>query len=147
MIMHAGAASYHPQRPLSFNVLCILAFGFGGFSILVNLFLIISGSLSYSFREIAFIEQMLGSAVSYTGLIYSVSGLILSIIAFLGVIQIWNQMRSGFWVFSIAKIIYLFIPFLLLDLPASHLFYLMLPFSIMVGFFIVLFSFNLRYLR
>lgn len=145
--MHAATATYHRQRPLSFNVLCVLAFGFGGFSILVNLFLILSGSLSYSYREIAFLGQLLGPAQVYSGLIFSVTGLILSIVAFLGVIQIWNQMRSGFWMFSISKGIYLFLPFLLLDLPIRHLFYIMLPFSIMVGFFILLFSFNLRYLH
>lgn len=145
--MYAGSATYYPQRPLSFNVLCIMAFGFGGFSIVVNLFLIISGSLSSSYREIAFFDQLLGTANSYTGLIYSIAGLILSIIAFLGVIQMWNQMRSGFWLFTISKGIYLFLPFLLLDLPARHLFFIMLPFSIMVGFFILLFSFNLRYMR
>ncbi len=145
--MHAGTATYHSQRPLSFNVLCIMAFGFGGFSILINLFLIISGSLSYAYREIAFFDQLLGPANAYTGLIYSITGLILSIIAFLGVIQMWNQMRSGFWLFSISKGVYLVLPFLLLDLPVRHLFFIMLPYSIMVGFFILLFLLNLRYMR
>lgn len=144
--MHHLAMTSGRQRPLSFNVLCVLAFGFGGISIIVNLYLILTGTLSQSYREFAVVQNFLGSSAEYHGMIYSFLGLALSVVAFFGVIQMWNQLRSGFWLFVIAKITYLILPFFLLNVVFIYLVYLMLPFTIMVMVFIILFSFNFRYL-
>jgi hypothetical protein len=145
--MNTVSQSVYPERPLSYNVLCVLAFGFGGISIMVNLFLILSGSLAYAYREFPVMMQLLGSAAEYNGMIYSVLGLILSIVAFLGVIQMWHQMRSGFWIFTFSKLAYAVLPFILLDIPVKHLIHLMLPFYILVIFFVTLFSYNLKHMQ
>lgn len=144
--MDKEAIQYHPQRPLSFNVLCILAFGFGGISILINLALIITGSLSEIYREIHLFERVLGTSAHQNAMIYSFLGLFLSLVAFVGVIQMWNQMRSGFWLFTVSNIMYLILPFILLDIPLHNLFFIMLPFMILIIFFIVLFKYNMKYL-
>lgn len=144
--MNQEIESFRRRRPISFNVLCILAFGFGGISILVNFYLIFTGSLSNSYKDIQLFERLLGSAAHYNGIIFSVLGVIISIVAFVGVIQMWNQLKIGFWLFSISKLLYLALPFLLLNIPVIYLVYIMLPFFILVALFIFLFSFNLKYL-
>jgi hypothetical protein len=135
------------QRPLSLQALCMLGFVFGAIAIIINSILILAGSFENTFKQFVFLQRIMGSFANHNGFVFAVIGLVLSVIAFLGIIQMWNQLRTGFWLFVIPKMILLIIPFFLLDIPANHLVYIMLPYFIMIMFFIVLFSFNYKSLH
>ncbi len=137
----------YEQKPLALKVLCIVAFVFGGVSILVSFSLLVSGTLPYAFRDIGWLKDWLGISREMGGVIYAFVSLILSIVAFLGVIQMWNLIKTGFWLFSASKVLYLLLPFLLLDVPFNYMMAIMLPYILIVGLLILLFSYNLRHME
>jgi uncharacterized membrane protein len=140
--------TYQPQsRPLFITVLCIIAFVHVGLSIVLGLFSTIASSIPSAFRAIPYLEDISGMAATLGGLLFSGVSLMLAIIAFFGIIQIWNMLKIGFWTFSISMILFLIAPFVILNLSFNWIFYITLPNLIIIPILILLFAFNLNRLR
>lgn len=132
----------HKNRPLFITVLCIIAFVHIGSLIVVGLF----GSLNYhSFMEVSGIMGVFMEGAGYISsqfsIILSVIMLVLAVLAFLGVIQMWNMMRSGVWFFSISMTIFLLLPLLILP---YDLWFVLVPNFILIPLLIMLFSMNYK---
>ncbi len=132
----------HKNRPLFITVLCIIAFVHIGSLIVVGLF----GSLNYhSFMEVSGIMGVFMEGAGYISsqfsIILSVIMLVLAVLAFLGVIQMWNMMRSGVWFFSISMTIFLLLPILILP---YDLWFVLVPNFILIPLLIMLFTMNYK---
>ncbi|MFW5777980.1 MAG: hypothetical protein ACOCW7_02295 [Bacteroidota bacterium] len=132
----------HKNRPLFITVLCIIAFIHIGSLIVVGLF----GSLSQqSFMEVSGIMGVFMEGAGYISsqfsVLLSVIMLVLAVLAFLGIIQMWNMMRSGVWFFSVSMIIFLLLPLLILP---SDLWFVLVPNFIFIPLLIILFSMNYK---
>ncbi|MFW5758197.1 MAG: hypothetical protein ACOCYO_05895 [Bacteroidota bacterium] len=133
------------NRPLFITVLCIIAFIHIGSLIVVGLF----GSLSQQpFMRVSGIMGVFVEGAGYISsqfnVLLSVIMLILAVLAFLGVIQIWNMMRSGVWFFNISMTVFLIIPLLILPFD---LWFVLVPNFILIPLLIILFSMNYKKLK
>ena len=132
--------SAEKKRPVFLTVLCVIAFVHVGLSIVIGLFGTLTSS-SPTWFETAGILDLLVMGAQEFGLFFSLIMLILSIIAFFGIIQIWNQLKIGVWTFSIPMLLFVVIP--LLALPMGYWFFL-IPNLIILPGLIILFIWNYR---
>jgi len=131
-------------RPLFLTVLCVIAFVHVGLSILIGLFSTIASGIPDAFREVPYLDDFGGMAASMMGLLFSIIALLLAIIGFLGIIQMWNQLKIGFWTFSVSMVLFLVAPFVILTLPFKWVLYITLPNLIILPALIILFGFNYK---
>jgi hypothetical protein len=140
--------THQPQhRPLFITVLCVIAFVHVGLSIIIGLFSTIASGIPSAFRAIPYLEDISGMAATIGGLLFSGVSLLLAIIAFFGIIQIWNMLKIGFWTFSISMILFLIAPFVILNLSFNWILYITLPNLIIVPILILLFGLNYKKLN
>lgn len=154
------------QRPTFLTVLCILSFIGLGLSILSNLWGLlfskgmkaVSGMAEEGFSEAmteieseapemgGFMDSMFGGAMKamehYT-LLTSVT-LICSIIALVGVIMMWQLKKTGFYLFTGAKVIVILLPLILIGglVGGMSLFGAIFPIA-----FIVMYAVNLKAMK
>ncbi len=132
--------SAEKKRPVFLTVLCVIAFVHVGLSIVIGLFGTLTTSNPTWFETSGILDLLVMGAQEF-GLFFSLIMLILSIIAFFGIIQIWNQLKIGVWTFSIPMILFVLIP--LISLPTTHWFFL-IPNLIIIPGLIILFIWNYR---
>ncbi len=137
----------YQERPLQYKVLCIMAFIFGGFTLIFCLFFLILGGIQNDLLEFMRQGILPRSLEPLGGLIYSISAFVLSVVAFVGLIQIWNRIRLGFWIYSISMLLFLILPFVFLKVPFLWLFKTLSPFVVITGLFILLFHYNIRHME
>lgn len=130
--------SAEKKRPVFLTVLCVIAFIHVGLSIVIGLFGTLTTSSPTWFETSGFLDLFVWGAQEF-GLFFSVILLILSIISFFGIIQIWNQLKIGVWTFSIPMFLFVLLP--LLALPAA-LWFLLIPNIIIIPALILLFILN-----
>jgi len=132
--------STEKKRPVFLTVLCVIAFVHVGLSIVIGLFGTLTTSNPAWFETSGILDLLVMGAREF-GLFFSLIMLILAIIAFFGIIQIWNQLKIGVWTFSIPMFLFVVIP--LLALPMGYWF-LLIPNLIILPGLIILFIWNYR---
>lgn len=132
--------SSEKKRPVFLTVLCVIAFVHVGLSIVIGLFGTITTSNPTWFETSGILDILVMGAKEF-GLFFSLIMLILAIIAFFGIIQIWNQLKIGVWTFSIPMFLFILIP--LLALPVAR-WILLIPNLIIIPGLIILFIWNYR---
>ena len=137
----------YQERPLQYKVLCVMAFIFGGFNLVFSLFFLILGGIQNDLMEFMRPGILPQSLVSVAGLIYSIVAFILSVTAFVGLIQMWNRLEVGYWMFSLSMLLFLILPFVFLKVPFLWLFKTLSPFLVITGIFVMLFYFNRRFME
>jgi hypothetical protein len=131
-------------RPLFLTVLCIIAFVHVGLIIFLGVFSTIASGIPDAFRAIPYLDDFSGMVVAMGGFLFSSISLVLAVIAFLGIIQMWNMLKIGFWTFSISMVLFLASPFIILTLPLKWVLYITLPNLIILPSLIILFAFNYK---
>lgn len=126
------------KRPIFLTVLCVIAFIHVGTSIVVGLFgTLMSPQLGWF--ETSGLFGLFADGMSHLfGLFWSIVMLLLSIIAFLGIIQIWNMMRIGVWTFSIPLFFTILLPLFLMGVG----WWILIPNIIIIFFLVFLFALN-----
>lgn len=145
--MTAEYIQAYQERPLQYKVLCVMAFIFGGVTLIFSLFFLILGGIQNELLEFIRPGIMPASWIPVGGLIYSIVAFVLSVVAFVGLIQIWNRVRIGFWIFSISMVLFLILPFIFLEMPFFWMIKTLSPFLVITGFFILLFHYNIKYME
>jgi hypothetical protein len=141
--------TYHhsfSDKPLEYKVLCILALIFGAITLIFSLIFMFLGGIKNDLIEFIRPGVLPQRWADVGGLIYSIVAFILSVIGFIGLIQIWNRVKSGFWLFSASMLIFLLLPFIFLKVPFFWLFKTLVPFIVITGFLILLLYHNLRHM-
>lgn len=133
------------KRPLFITVLCVIAFIHVGSLIIVGLF----GSLNYqSAIEVSGIMGVFMEGAEYIGnqfsLFLSILMLLLTILAFLGIIQVWNMMKTGVWFFSVSMGLFLLLPIITLPI---HLWFVLVPNLIVIPILMIMFILNYKNLK
>jgi hypothetical protein len=124
-------------RPVFLTVLCVIAFIHVGLSIISGtLGIIFSPELGWFRSEGVF--GLFTDSMGYIGFKWSLIMLVFSIIAFIGIIQIWNMNRLGVWFFAIPLFFTMIIPLFLMGLAWWRL----IPNITIVFFLIFLFAIN-----
>jgi hypothetical protein len=137
----------YQERPLQYKVLCVMAFIFAGFTLIFSLFFLILGGIQNELLEFIRPGIMPASWIPVGGLIYSILAFVLSLVAFVGLIQIWNRVRLGYWIFSISMVLFLILPFIFLEVPFFWMIKTLSPFLVITGFFILLFHYNIKHME
>ncbi|MFN3557102.1 MAG: hypothetical protein ACK4VN_14175 [Bacteroidales bacterium] len=138
--MNQVPVSAPKKRPVFLTVLCVIAFVHVGLSILIGLFGTLTSSNPGWFETSGMLDLFVWGAKEF-GLFFSLVLLLLAIISFFGIIQMWNLLKIGVWTFSIPMVIFLLVPFL--SLP-SGLWFVLVPNLIIVPLLILLFILNYR---
>jgi len=152
-------------RPNFLTVVCILSFINLGFQILKNLKLFIFGQLGPSYYNImqdrmeeslsqvhssnpfitAFLEKIFESIlklVDNAPLLATIS-IITSVIALAGVIMMWKQLKSGFYIYSAIKILGIFVPMIFIGFNFVS-FFIAFGGLFTAAIFITLYALNLK---
>lgn len=131
------------QRPIFMTVLCVIAFIHVGASIVMGLIgTMMSPELGW-FETRGIFGLFTEGMNSILGLFWSVVMLLLSIISFLGIIQIWNMMRIGVYLFSIPLFLTILLPLILMGVG----WWILIPNIIIIFFLVFLFALNYERLR
>ncbi len=130
--------SQEKKRPVFLTVLCVIAFIHVGMSILVGLIGTITSPELGWFETSGLFGLFTDSMSNLLGLFWSVVMLVLAIIAFLGIIQIWNMLRIGVWTFSIPLFLSIVLPLILMG-PG---WWILIPNIIIIFFLVFLFALN-----
>lgn len=142
--MNQVPVSAPKKRPVFLTVLCVIAFVHVGLSIFIGLIGTLASSnpgwfLTSGMLDLFVLAARLGS--DKLGLFFSLVLLLLAIISFFGIIQMWNLLKIGVWTFSIPMLLFLIIPFFLIEFS---LWYFLVPNLIIVSLLILLFILNYR---
>jgi hypothetical protein len=131
------------NRPVFLSVLCVIAFLHIGLSILSGFIgVIFSPELGW-FTAQGLFGLFTDSFNGVVGLQWSVVLLILSIIAFFGIIQIWKMNRMGVWFFAIPLFFTIIIPLIKMGIGWWKL----VPNITIIFFLIFLFAINYQNLQ
>jgi hypothetical protein len=126
------------KRPIFLTVLCVIAFLHIGMSIVTGLIgTLLSPELGW-FKPKGIFGLFTDGMSSFLGLQWSVVMLILSIIAFVGIVLIWNLKRLGVWLFSIPLFITIIIPLIKMGIA----WWILIPNITIIFFLIFLFALN-----
>ncbi len=126
------------KRPVFLTVLCVIAFLHVGMSIITGLIgVVMSPELGW-FKPSGLFGFFTDGMSSFLGLTWSIVMLVLSVIAFLGIIQIWNMMRMGVLLFSIPLFFTIIIPLVKMGLA----WWILIPNITIIFFLIFLFALN-----
>jgi len=135
---------YQNNKSLLLKTSCLIGFIFTGITILTGLFLIVITGAPGVFRlfpEINFYVSVAGGKISLS---FAIISLILPMIAFFGVVLLWQQLKIGYWIFLISKLILVALPFLLVDINANELFMFVQPMLILTVVLLILFGLNYK---
>lgn len=136
--------SQERQRPIFMTVLCVIAFIHVGTSIIMGFIgTIMSPELGW-FENRGIFGLFTEGMSSILGLLWSVVMLILSIVSFIGIIQIWNMMRIGVYLFSIPLFLTIILPLILMG---AGWWWILIPNIIIIFFLVFLFALNYERLR
>ena len=155
-------------RPTFLTVICIISFVGLGLSIINNLFSIAFGAFSSTFypfiqdgmeqalNEVsasdpaasAFMEQIFSSVLKVFEVmpILASIGLALAIVALVGVIMMWNLKKTGFYLYSGAKVIMIFYPMILIGVNFITTIAALSGF-VVAAVFITMYALNLRSMK
>ena len=126
------------NRPTFLTVLCVIAFIHIGVSIIMGAFgILMSPELGW-FKSSGVFGLFTDSMNHLLGLTWSLVMLVLSIIAFIGIIQIWKMKRLGVYLFSIPLFITIILPLILMGMG----WWILIPNIIVIFFLIFLFALN-----
>ena len=101
------------KRPGFLSVLCILTFAGSGLGMLGGLFTLIAASMADFLSTVPGFGNAI-EAAAIAGTTYSVISVLLSFVSLLGAIFIWNLKKTGFWMYTVAQVAMLILPFLFL---------------------------------
>lgn len=155
-------------RPVFLTVICILSFIGLGLQILNNVKLFIFGQLGPSFYNLmqdrfeesmnqvhsnnplvtSFLEKIFESIlklIDNAPLLATIS-IISSVVALAGVILMWKQIRSGFYIYSVIKIVGVFVPMIFIGINFVSLFIVFVGLFI-AAIFITLYALNLKAMK
>ena len=135
---------YQNNKSMLLKTSCLIGFVFTGITILMGLFLIVVAGAPGVFRlfpELNFYVSVAGGKISLS---FAVASLILPMIAFFGVLMLWQQLKIGYWIFLISKLILVALPFLLVDINANELFMFVQPMLILTVVLLILFGLNYK---
>ncbi len=135
---------FDDKKPTLLKVSCYLGYFFVSLTIIVGLIMVIvSGAprVFSMFPELNFYVSLAGGKISMG---FALMSLILPVFAFFGIIQLWHQLRIGFWIFVFSKIALIALPFLLVDLSFNELWVFSQPLLIASGILILLFGLNYK---
>lgn len=131
------------KRPTFLTVLCILTFIGSGLGILSGLLMLIAVSMADTLASIPGFGNAI-EAASMGGPTYTIITLILSITSLYGAISMWGLKKIGFFLYLIAQILMLIVPFIFLpSIIAMAGFIVSIIFT--VGF-IIMYAVNLKHL-
>jgi hypothetical protein len=125
-------------RPVFLSVLCVIAFLHIGMTILSGFIGVIFSPELGLFRTEGLFGLFADSFNGIVGLNWSVVLLLLSIVAFVGIVQIWKLKRIGVWLFSIPLFFTMIIPLILMGMAWWRL----IPNITIIFFLIFLFALN-----
>ncbi len=133
-----------PQRPLSLTMLCVLSFGWKALSFInvVDIFILIQGSFNEFILDYAKAQSMpeleerikLLSNIHWS---YPCLFLVVIVVAFIGVLNMWNLQKKGFHIYTLATIAELII-------ANAYKVGNGMPDMIIAGFFVALYALQLR---
>ncbi len=132
------------KTPAILKVSCFVGYIFVGITILMGLLFIVIAESPNTFRlfpEINFYVSLANGKISMN---FALISLFLPVIAFFGLIQIWYQLKIGFWLFTVPKILLIALIFFLIDLPLIDIWYFTQPLLIIAFILIMLFGLNYR---
>lgn len=121
----------------------ILTFIGSGLGVLSGLLMIVAVGMADTLSTIPFLGNAVESA-NVGGISYTIIALVLSLVSLYGAISMWNLKKMGFYLYLIAQVLMLIIPFIFLPSIVA-----------MVGFigsiifttaFIVMYAVNVKYL-
>ncbi|GEM_PF-1166958 len=136
---------YREKKPALLKYSCVAGYIFVGLTILMGLLLIILSKAPNFFNVIPKIDFFYISVASgKVSLGFALMSIILPIIAFFGIVQLWYQLKIGFWIFSVSKILLISMPFLFIDLSLGDLWLIVQPLLIITIILIVLFGLNYK---
>lgn len=130
--------STEKKRPVFLTVLCVIAFVHVGSSIVIGLFGTLTRS-SPAWFETSGLLDILVMRAQELDIFFSIILLILSIIAFFGIIQIWNLLKIGVWTFSVPMFFFVLVPLITLQ---KVYWFLLIPNLIIIPPLIILFIWN-----
>jgi hypothetical protein len=126
------------KRPVFLTVLCVIAFLHIGLSIITGLIgTLLSPELGW-FKPTGLFGLFTDGMSSFLGLQWSVVMLVLSIVAFIGILFIWNLKRLGVWLFSIPLFFTIIIPLVKMGIA----WWILIPNITIIFFLIFLFALN-----
>ena len=155
-------------RPTFLTVVCIISFVGLGWGIINNLstlafssgnnfmYSMVQDNLEMALSEAhasdpataAFLEKIFDSVMKLIEKLplFATLGLVCSLIALAGVIMMWNLKKIGFYLYTAAKVIMLFIPVILIGFNFMSA---MISISMMIGaaLFITLYGLNLKAMK
>ena len=153
------------QRPVFLTIICIISFAGLGIIMMKNLFAlalsqlfstlvpVIKDGMQQALNEVSmsnppvqpFLEKVFSSVIKllsnmplFAGLTFAISG-----VALAGVILMWNQRKSGFYMYSVAKILGIFLPVMIIGVNFISM---MMGASLFIvaAIFITLYALNLK---
>jgi len=132
------------KRPVHFTALCIAAFILGGVFIIVGIFSTIASKNYQIFSFLPVLENAGFGVQAFIGFAFSIIYLLLSIVAFIGIIQMWHMLKIGYWIYFFSHLLILILPFFLVRMPVQMLLKFMSPMIIFIPVFLILFGLNYR---
>ena len=129
--------------PTYLTVLCVIAYIHVGMSIVMGIAgLIFSPTLGW-YRGKGLFGLFTDSMNELLGFNWSVVMLVMSILAFLGIFQIWKMRRLGVYLFSIPLFGTIILPLILMGVQ----WWILIPHIIIIFFLMFLFALNYQRLR
>lgn len=123
---------------------CFLGYFFAGLTTLIGLLLvIISGAPSFLriFPELKLFFIVAGGKITMS---FAFMFLALAMVSFFGVVQIWHQLKIGFWVFAVPMLLIISLPFLMIDMHKGEILFFTQPLLAISISLIVLFGLNYK---
>lgn len=155
-------------RPVFLTVICIISFVGLGMSIISNLVNLAFGSFSSalypliqsSFEDALneidaaeptaslFVEQIFNSVLKIFEVMPVLAGvgLVLAVVALVGVIMMWNLKRTGFWLYSGSKVVMIIYPMILMGANFITTMILLSGFFV-AALFITMYGLNLKAMK
>ena len=136
--------SFEDKKPNLLKISCYFSYFFVSLTILIGLFMIVVAGAPGAFRVFPELNFYVSLASGKISMGYALMNLILPVTAFFGIIQLWHQLRIGFWIFLVSMITLLSLPFMLVDLNLSELWLFTKPLLIITLAMIVLFGLSYK---
>jgi hypothetical protein len=131
------------KRPTFLTVLCILTFIGSGLGVIGGLISVVAVGMADTLADIPVMGAAVTAAVT-GGIAYSILSLVLALCSLFGAIFMWKLKKMGFWLYVIAQIVMLIIPFIFLPSIVA-----MAGFIVSIIFtaaFIIMYGVNLKHL-
>ncbi len=132
------------KTPAILKASCFAGYIFVGIAILMGLLFIVISESPNTFRlfpEINFYVSLANGKISVN---FALLSLLLPVIAFFGLVQLWYQLKIGFWLFTVPKLLLIALIFFYIDLPLIDIWYITQPLLIIAVILIMLFGLNYK---